>query len=163
MLFASSGICKRSCTRKKHGIFSLPKWFWCIPLGIYRRYILQGTPLTKVTEEELSKAVYLVNNRPRKSLGFQTATEVFSHGSLPFKHELTSVYRSRMYYFAFLFLDVCNRCPKQLGCIAVASFNNRRNLFHIITAAGVFKFHFDSFFCSVFKISDVQVFCTFRY
>ena len=67
-----------------------------VRFAIYRRYILQGDPLTKVTEGDLSKAVYLANNRPRKSLGFQTAIEVFSPGSLPFKHELTSVYRSRM-------------------------------------------------------------------
>lgn len=41
-----------------------------VRFAIYKRYILQGTPLTKVTEEDLSKVVYLVNNRPRKSLGF---------------------------------------------------------------------------------------------
>ncbi len=39
-----------------------------------------GLQLHKVTEKEMFKATELMNNRPRKCLGYKTPREVFSLG-----------------------------------------------------------------------------------
>ena len=45
--------------------------------GLLRQFFPKKTDLTKITQTDLDKAVYLINNRPRKSLGFKTPAEVF--------------------------------------------------------------------------------------
>ena len=45
--------------------------------GLIRRFYPKGTDFTKVTERELIKVQYLLNERPRKVLGFKTPKEVF--------------------------------------------------------------------------------------
>ena len=45
--------------------------------GLLRRFFPKGTDWNKVTKEELAKAEYLINNRPRKRLNGQTPVEVF--------------------------------------------------------------------------------------
>lgn len=45
--------------------------------GLLRRYFPKGTDFGKITNEELSKAEYLINTRPRKRLGGFTPAEVF--------------------------------------------------------------------------------------
>ena len=42
------------------------------------RFFQRRMPLHKVTEKELFKATDLMNNRPRKCLGYKTPWEVFS-------------------------------------------------------------------------------------
>lgn len=45
--------------------------------GLLRRFFPKGTDFSKITDEELSKAEYLINTRPRKRLGGLTPAEVF--------------------------------------------------------------------------------------
>lgn len=45
--------------------------------GLLRRFLPKKTDLARVTEEELSKIEELLNNRPRKCLGYQTPKESF--------------------------------------------------------------------------------------
>jgi len=45
--------------------------------GLLRRFYPKGTDFRKVTERELLKIQDLLNNRPRKTLGFRTPREVF--------------------------------------------------------------------------------------
>ena len=45
--------------------------------GLLRRYFPKGTDFTKLTIEEVDKVVDILNNRPRKVLGFRTPKEVF--------------------------------------------------------------------------------------
>ena len=47
--------------------------------GLLRQFFPKKMPLHKVTEKELFKATDLMNNRPRKCLGYKTPWEVFSH------------------------------------------------------------------------------------
>lgn len=44
--------------------------------GLLRQFFPKKTDFNKVSEEELAKAVELLNNRPRKSLGYKTPTQV---------------------------------------------------------------------------------------
>lgn len=46
-------------------------------IGLLREFIPKGTDLSKITNEELQHYVSLINNRPRKRLGFMTPLEVF--------------------------------------------------------------------------------------
>ena len=46
---------------------------------LLRPFFPKKMPLHKVTEKELFKATNLMNNRPRKCLGYKTPWEVFSH------------------------------------------------------------------------------------
>lgn len=46
--------------------------------GMLRRYFRKGTDFSNVRRAELKRIVHLVNNRPRKILGYATAWEVFS-------------------------------------------------------------------------------------
>lgn len=43
--------------------------------GLLREFFPKKTDFLKVTEAELERALYLINHRPRKCLGWQTATE----------------------------------------------------------------------------------------
>jgi len=45
--------------------------------GLLRQYFPKGSDFTKVTDEDVAKAVRSLNSRPRKSLGYQTPSEVF--------------------------------------------------------------------------------------
>lgn len=45
--------------------------------GLLRRYFPKGTDLRAVTSEQLDRVVEELNNRPRKTLGYQTPNEVF--------------------------------------------------------------------------------------
>jgi IS30 family transposase len=44
--------------------------------GLLRQFFPKGTDFKKVTDEELDKAVALINNRPRKCLNYRTPNEV---------------------------------------------------------------------------------------
>lgn len=45
--------------------------------GLLRRFFPKGTDWSKITDEEIAKAEYLINTRPRKRLKGQTPAEVF--------------------------------------------------------------------------------------
>lgn len=45
--------------------------------GLLREYFPKKTNFLKISEDELDQAVYKLNNRPRKILGFKTPQEVF--------------------------------------------------------------------------------------
>ncbi|WP_157128153.1 IS30 family transposase, partial [Brevibacillus parabrevis] len=45
--------------------------------GLLREFFPKGKHFAKVSEEELAQALYLINNRPRKCLGWKTAHESF--------------------------------------------------------------------------------------
>ncbi len=45
--------------------------------GLLRRYFPKGTNFKNLTKEEVDNAVWAINNRPRKCLGFKTPLEVF--------------------------------------------------------------------------------------
>lgn len=45
--------------------------------GLLRQYFPKKTNLKKITEQELQKAIFMLNNRPRKCLGYKTPYEVF--------------------------------------------------------------------------------------
>lgn len=47
--------------------------------GLLREFFPKKTDLAKVTEIELLEALWLLNNHPRKCLGYQTPLEVFRH------------------------------------------------------------------------------------
>lgn len=44
--------------------------------GLLRRYFPKGTDFSELTKEEVNKAVWAINNRPRKCLGFKTPLEI---------------------------------------------------------------------------------------
>lgn len=46
--------------------------------GLLRQFFPKGTSLKDVTNEDLQKVVGLINNRPRKRLGFKTPLEVLA-------------------------------------------------------------------------------------
>ena len=50
--------------------------------GLIRQYLPKGMPLDKVTEKEIKFIQNRLNNRPRKSLGYQTPNEVYNDMSL---------------------------------------------------------------------------------
>jgi len=45
--------------------------------GLLRRYFPKGTDWGKISDEEITRAEYLINTRPRKRLGWKTPAEVF--------------------------------------------------------------------------------------
>jgi IS30 family transposase len=45
--------------------------------GLLRRFFPKGTHFAKISDEELSRAEYLINTRPRKRFGGRTPAEVF--------------------------------------------------------------------------------------
>lgn len=46
--------------------------------GLLRQYFPRGSNFRKITEEAVKRAVELLNNRPRKCLGYRTPAEVFT-------------------------------------------------------------------------------------
>ena len=46
--------------------------------GLIRQYIPKSRPLATVTDDELAKIEMLLNNRPRKRLGYKTPIEIFT-------------------------------------------------------------------------------------
>jgi len=46
--------------------------------GLIRWYLPKGTDFSKISEEQISQIESLINNRPRKCLGFKTPIEVAS-------------------------------------------------------------------------------------
>jgi len=46
--------------------------------GLVRRYFPKGTDFSKITDEQVEKVRSLINNRPRKCLGYKTPLEVAS-------------------------------------------------------------------------------------
>lgn len=49
--------------------------------GLIRWYLPKGTDFSKITEEQVARIEWLINNRPRKCLGFKTPYEIASsHG-----------------------------------------------------------------------------------
>jgi transposase, IS30 family len=46
--------------------------------GLLREFFPKGTDFAQITDEALEKALYLINHRPRKCLGWRTAHESFS-------------------------------------------------------------------------------------
>jgi transposase, IS30 family len=54
--------------------------------GLLRQYFPKKTNFLKVTEQELADALYALNHRPRKCLGYKTPHEVFyRHDVRPIK------------------------------------------------------------------------------
>ena len=45
--------------------------------GLVRQYFRKGCDLSKLTEAEVQRVVELLNNRPRKTLGYRTPNEIF--------------------------------------------------------------------------------------
>ena len=45
--------------------------------GMIRRYFPKGTNFDDISETEIQRVVTLINNRPRKILGYKTAKQVF--------------------------------------------------------------------------------------
>ena len=45
--------------------------------GLLRRFFPKGTDWSKLTNEEIFRAEWLINNRPRKRLNWETPVEVF--------------------------------------------------------------------------------------
>ena len=45
--------------------------------GLLRRFFPKGTDWSKISDEEIARAEYLINTRPRKRLGWRTPAEVF--------------------------------------------------------------------------------------
>ena len=45
--------------------------------SLLRQYFLKSTNLRRVSQEEVNEAVYRLNHRPRKCLGYGTPHEVF--------------------------------------------------------------------------------------
>ena len=47
--------------------------------GLLRQFFPKGTDFAKISDESLDNALHLINHRPRKCLGWNTAHESFSH------------------------------------------------------------------------------------
>ena len=47
--------------------------------GLLREFFPKQTNFDQVTPEQMQQAVLLINNRPRKCLGWKTASEAFEH------------------------------------------------------------------------------------
>ncbi|NBD73952.1 IS30 family transposase, partial [Patescibacteria group bacterium] len=47
--------------------------------GLIRQFFPKGTDFTQVSVAEITRAQLLLNDRPRKVLGFQKPDEVFSY------------------------------------------------------------------------------------
>lgn len=77
----------RGHENSRHYELSIPTYF-CDPYcssqrgsnenqnKLLRRYFPKGTDFSTISQQQLQQIVSLINNKPRKSLGFRTATEV---------------------------------------------------------------------------------------
>ena len=62
--------------------------------GLIREFFPKKTDFTKISDEELQKKVDLINNRPRKCLGWKTAKEVYENNlTIPDKSELKLIHK----------------------------------------------------------------------
>jgi len=52
--------------------------------GLVRQYFPKGCDLAKLTEAQVQRVVELLNNRPRKTLGYRTPNEIFFKKRMPF-------------------------------------------------------------------------------
>ena len=50
--------------------------------GLIREFFPKGTDFSKVTREEVERAFRLINDMPRKVLGYRTANEAYREGLL---------------------------------------------------------------------------------
>lgn len=78
---------------KNHAHLHLPTFF-CDPYSSWqkggvenankmiRRYFPKGTDFRSVSQKEIDRAVSIINNKPRKILGYQTALEVARQGGV---------------------------------------------------------------------------------
>uniref|UniRef100_UPI001177CD6C IS30 family transposase n=1 Tax=Colwellia sp. UCD-KL20 TaxID=1917165 RepID=UPI001177CD6C len=48
--------------------------------GMLRRYYKKGTSIENITNRQVRKTVDIINNRPRKILGYRSASEVYQAG-----------------------------------------------------------------------------------
>lgn len=83
----------------KHEELNLPTFF-CDPysswqkggvenaIKMIRRYIPKGTDLNQYSDEEIEVIIDIINNKPRKSLGYKTAYEVMVENNLLKKPEV---------------------------------------------------------------------------
>ena len=46
--------------------------------GLIREFFPKGTDFSKVSEDEVQRVFSMINDRPRKVLGFRTAREAYS-------------------------------------------------------------------------------------
>lgn len=46
--------------------------------GLLREFYPKGTLFSAINQEELDRSVSLINERPRKCLGFRSASEMFT-------------------------------------------------------------------------------------
>ena len=46
-------------------------------IGLVRRFLAKKTNLAEVSQDQVTKIEYWLNNRPRKCLGFKATAEVF--------------------------------------------------------------------------------------
>lgn len=50
---------------------------WRTPTGLLREFFSKEKDFSRVANEEVQHAVELINDRPRKVLGYKTANEVY--------------------------------------------------------------------------------------
>ena len=55
--------------------------------GLIRQYFLKGSSFHDITEQDIDTVVYLLNNRPRKTLNYQTPHAVFLLKMSPKPHD----------------------------------------------------------------------------
>ncbi len=56
--------------------------------GLIRWYLPRNTDLNSLTDEQLNAIMELINNRPKKCLGFKTPNEIFLN-------EMSKIYKSK--------------------------------------------------------------------
>lgn len=103
-----SGLMVKSVTmdsgieNKNHKDLGVPTFF-CDPYSpwqkggvenankMIRRYIPKGTNISKVPQEEIDRIVSIINNKPRKILGYRTALEVAMANGVLLTKQITRV------------------------------------------------------------------------
>lgn len=104
----TSGLMVKSMTfdngieNKEHEDLGFPTFF-CDPYSpwqkggvenankMIRRYIPKGTNLSKVSQEKIDHIISIINNKPRKILGYRTALEVARANGVLLTKEITQV------------------------------------------------------------------------
>jgi len=70
-LATTSYFCHPYCSSDKGGVESV--------IGLIRRYLPKGTNFAKISKEEIKRIEWLLNDRPRKCLGFFKPNELHAH------------------------------------------------------------------------------------
>jgi IS30 family transposase len=76
-----------NCHNQFEQVFEVPYYYtdkgkpWQKPIventnGLIRQFLPKGTKIQEVPSEEIQNIMFLLNNRPRKSLDFRTSAEV---------------------------------------------------------------------------------------